>query len=246
MAFVLIDLTGKEFSDIKILKIIDKRGPRGEVYWQYICKCGNIEEAEGSTIREGKKTCCRKCARKRGDAKRVPDLKGKVFGRLTVIEKTDRRNIEGHVMWECMCQHPCNKIVFVSSRCLIRGNTKSCGCLIKDIRKTYVGSSNPNWNNHLTEEDRLLSKDRQLYLGNNKWSKSVKEKYNYTCQKCGQYGGKLVSHHIKGFKRHPKLRLLLCNGSCLCQKCHLRFHSIHGIYDFGVSNFIEFMKERVY
>jgi len=31
------------------------------------------------------------------------------------------------------------------------------------------------------------------------WTKQVYERDNYTCQECGQWGGKLEAHHIKAF-----------------------------------------------
>ena len=58
------------------------------------------------------------------------DLSGKRFGRLVVIEKTDRRSGKGHVVWKCKCD--CVKEVFVSSSHLKSGRTQSCGCLQKE------------------------------------------------------------------------------------------------------------------
>ena len=49
------------------------------------------------------------------------------FGRLTVIEKTDRRISNGCIVWRCKCD--CGNICEVSSLNLRKGNTKSCGCL---------------------------------------------------------------------------------------------------------------------
>lgn len=56
-------------------------------------------------------------------------LVGKVFTRLTVISEDLERNNEGHVMWACKCQ--CGNDVKVSGPYLVKGNTKSCGCLQK-------------------------------------------------------------------------------------------------------------------
>lgn len=62
------------------------------------------------------------------------DLTGKVFGKLTVLNKTELKE-GGSIVWHCKCS--CGKEVNVSSRKLTSGNTKSCGC----IRKSNKGIS---------------------------------------------------------------------------------------------------------
>lgn len=54
------------------------------------------------------------------------------------------------------------------------------------------------------------------------------EKYDYTCQKCGDRGCHLNAHHIFSWKTHPELRYELSNLICLCHKCHKAFHKIYG------------------
>jgi len=55
------------------------------------------------------------------------NLIGQTFGRLTVIEKTDKRGSSGAVFWKCLCS--CGKLKDVSSSCLRGNQTKSFGCL---------------------------------------------------------------------------------------------------------------------
>lgn len=58
------------------------------------------------------------------------DLSGQIFGRLTVLHKLNRRS-GNNTMWKCHCL--CGKEVEVSAGNLKSGNTKSCGCLQKEI-----------------------------------------------------------------------------------------------------------------
>ena len=58
------------------------------------------------------------------------NLIGQTFGRLTVIEKTDLRK-RGSVIWKCKCA--CGKEHLVATPALTTGQSKSCGCLHKEI-----------------------------------------------------------------------------------------------------------------
>lgn len=53
------------------------------------------------------------------------DLAGQKFERLTVIKLLEIKN--GAKYWECLCD--CGNLTRVSTSRLIRGKTKSCGCL---------------------------------------------------------------------------------------------------------------------
>lgn len=60
-------------------------------------------------------------------------LVGQRFGRLTVLEKTNERLGERkhHVVWKCQCD--CGNIAYVTTSNLNHGNTKSCGCLRREV-----------------------------------------------------------------------------------------------------------------
>lgn len=55
------------------------------------------------------------------------------------------------------------------------------------------------------------------------WRKAVFLHDGYTCQSCGTKKD-LQAHHIKGWKKHKKLRYEAANGITLCRKCHLNAH----------------------
>ena len=60
------------------------------------------------------------------------DLTGKKYNHLTVVKQNGRTK-DRHILWECVCD--CGNTVYVSSRDLITGHTKSCGCIQKDAVK---------------------------------------------------------------------------------------------------------------
>lgn len=57
------------------------------------------------------------------------DLKGQTFGKLTVLEISDKLDASGCRMWKCQCA--CGNITYASSSKLTMGAKKSCGCANK-------------------------------------------------------------------------------------------------------------------
>ncbi len=52
------------------------------------------------------------------------------------------------------------------------------------------------------------------------WRRQVLVRDNYTCQACGQAGGKLEVDHELPFAFYPQLRFEVLNGRVLCRPCH--------------------------
>ena len=62
------------------------------------------------------------------------DLIGQKFGNLTVVERAENYispSKQRKAQWLCKCD--CGNLVVVQSQSLIKGLTKSCGCLAKEI-----------------------------------------------------------------------------------------------------------------
>ncbi len=93
-----------------------------------------------------------------------------------------------------------------------------------NIPKPKIGEANPNWKGGVTTENEKARKSIEYKL----WRKSCFERDNWTCQICGQNGGKLVVHHINNFAEFPELRLAIDNGITLCNDCHKEFHKTYG------------------
>lgn len=56
----------------------------------------------------------------------LKNITGQKFGRLTIVEDSKKRDKHGGVIWKCQCT--CGEVVFIRSRSLIKGHTRSCGC----------------------------------------------------------------------------------------------------------------------
>ena len=118
------NIVGKKFGKLTVIKDTGKR-KRKCVVWLCKCEsCGNLKEYISGNLKN-KKTCgCR-------------NLKGKKFGKLTVIKQTDKRK-HGHIVWLCKCD--CGNLKEASHL----KNIKSCGCLQIETVTKHNNSSRKN------------------------------------------------------------------------------------------------------
>lgn len=98
-------------------------------YWNCVCDCGEKCVADGACLRNGSVKSCGCLKSELSSQRRQVDLVGQRFTKLLVLEKAYTKNYS--VYWKCLCD--CGNICYVQTRKLRCGNTKSCGCIIKDI-----------------------------------------------------------------------------------------------------------------
>lgn len=75
------------------------------------------------------------CYNKEHNYKKPKDISGKKQknGRLTAIEPTNKRDKHnGSVIWKCRCE--CGNEVLVAEHLFTKEDTKSCGCLMPEVR----------------------------------------------------------------------------------------------------------------
>lgn len=111
------DLTGMRFGKLVVIEPTEERR-YGCVAWKCICDCGTEKLVASMTLVSGSTKSC--------GCERVNDLTGQRFGKLTAIEPTRERS-DSSVKWRCVCD--CGNEKLVSGHSLVRGDTKSCGCL---------------------------------------------------------------------------------------------------------------------
>ena len=86
----------------------------------------------------------------------------------------------------------------------------------KELRDRMIGSNSHAWIDGRSTDNEIVR--HSIELAN--WRRKVFERDNYTCQDCGQVGGKLNADHIKSFALYPELRFDIDNGQTLCDDCH--------------------------
>lgn len=76
-------------------------------------------------------------------------------------------------------------------------------------------------NHHMYKKDRSQIKTKRPPYENRKWTRSIFEKDNFTCQICNQRGGKLQADHIKPYCLcSEEEKWDMNNGRTLCIDCH--------------------------
>lgn len=105
--------------------------------------------------------------------KKVIDLTGQRFGRLTVFKFYEINN-DRCATWECSCD--CGAKVIVNGTHLRNGNTRSCGCLQSDISAS-----------------RLLVHGMKGTREYNSWRSMMKRCNNPNDKAYNHYGGRGIS-----------------------------------------------------
>ncbi len=86
--------------------------------------------------------------------------------------------------------------------------------MAKSVRQR--GKNSHFWQGGKTKQSFLIRHSLKYRL----WRNKVFKRDHYTCQFCGQIGGRLHADHIEPFSLFPKKRFLLSNGRTLCVECH--------------------------
>lgn len=114
------------------------------------------------------------------------DLSGQRFGRLVVIERSDRKK-NNNRLWKCVCD--CGNVTYVRANGLTRGTTRSCGCLAIELNSIRNKGKSPN-KTHGLSCDKDTGKHTRLF---NIWSSMRARCNNPKSRAYSNYGGRRIS-----------------------------------------------------
>lgn len=122
------DLGGHKYGRLTVVAPESIRRFGGAV-WRCVCECGNTIAVRSGKLRDGSTESC--------GCRRAMDLKGEVFGRLTVVSRQGS-DARGGALWLCRCG--CGSEIIARTGSLTSGNTKSCGeCFEVDLTGRSFG-----------------------------------------------------------------------------------------------------------
>lgn len=130
---------GKCFGRLKVTGISTERSEDGRILLDCLCDCGNKVHVHPRSLSAGNVRSCG-CLRTEWLKHYHDDIRdsrvGQRFSRLIVLDVTEQHNVHGNRLYKCKCD--CGKKVLLSSSQLLTGNTKSCGCLERDLKSVYT------------------------------------------------------------------------------------------------------------
>ena len=138
------------------------------------------------------------------------------------------------------CGHPMSETEKKRMSGRMKGKEYSLGRPPWNKGKHYpqvAGERNKHWKGGITPINLAIRASLEYKL----WRIAVFERDDYTCQKYGVRGGKLIAHHIKNFADFPELRSAIDNGITLSEKAHKEFHKEYGIKNNSREQLLEFL-----
>lgn len=152
------NLIGQTFNNLIVIeRVIEDE----KVKWKALCECGNTIIVRGDCLRSGHTKSCGCLQREKVSTLNFKNLVGMTFGRLTVIEKSERKDSSGNYYWYCDCE--CGtKHHEVSGHHLKNGRILSCGCLNSKGEEKIASLLS---NNNIPFKTQFIVKDCLLSTG---------------------------------------------------------------------------------
>ena len=132
----MIDMTGQTFGRLTVSdRADDYVSPSGRrlVQWRCKCECGKDVVVLGNNLKTGRTQSCGCLQAELTSTRKLTDLSGQRFARLTIISRADDyvdKRGRRCVRWKCVCD--CGNEAIVRALTLTNGTAKSCGCLRRE------------------------------------------------------------------------------------------------------------------
>ena len=158
-----IDETGNRYSHLLVIELNGYENNRA--MWKCKCDCGKERIVNGKYLRNGDTKSC-------GCLTNYNNLLGKTFGKLTVIEKTEKR-VYKSIVWKCRCA--CGNIKDYPSKTLVTGDAVSCGLCeckskgelkIQELLETNNIAFSREYKNSTCKDKRVLPFDFAIFENN--------------------------------------------------------------------------------
>lgn len=118
---------------------------------------------------------------------------------------------------------------------------KKIGFRQKDVHeKVSLREKHWNWKGGITPENKKIRNSIEIRL----WREAVFARDNWTCQKYGIRGERIIAHHIQNFAQFPELRFAIDNGITLSEKSHKEFHKKYGNKNNTKEQLMEFLTNK--
>ena len=158
----LIDLTGKKFERLTVIKRAKENTSDNKPRWDCKCDCGNEVTVAGSHLRNGHTKSCGCLQKEAARNNNYKDITGQTFGNLIALKDVGS-NEKGNSLWKCKCA--CGNEVIVKGIDLRNGHTKSCGCVKSLGEQKIISILNANnifYKNEYSFENCRFSESKAL------------------------------------------------------------------------------------
>ena len=120
-----IEIAGQKFTRLTAIERVGQN-KNGCFLWLFKCDCGNEKITTTSDVISKRVQSCGCLLRKK-----VIDITGEKYGRLTAVRLVENGSRKWKTKWLFKCD--CGNEIVLSANAARRGNTKSCGCLRREV-----------------------------------------------------------------------------------------------------------------
>ena len=211
------DLTGWRFGRLLVMAYGGgvKYACGNVATWRCLCTCGKSVTVFANSLKSGRTQSCG-CYHAEVSSH---DLTGRVFDRLQVIAKADRRGRNGSLYWHCRCR--CGKEFAVSSKHLLSGNTRSCGCLSAEMLAKRSFKHGLSYTKEYQVNVGRIRRERERKVNEaGSWTAAMTlllAEMQPRCVVCGS-GDRLAIDHVNPLSKGHALKP--GNAVRLCQPCN--------------------------